>query len=240
VVCCTAVARVHKVLCAASHSGEGRHSAGSAPAPVICSCPVLRAPGLALLVLALPASLGYNQRLESEARTLGGRLGSTLAALAAYTEDRKDARPPAEVPDILSSAGGALDEGVPRFVGKSHGKASRGPRSPGAKSRSGVFIGANTVLRLAASGVVPEGRPVDASGGRPAGIQLSGVSALGVGVHDGDVLTEVAGRPVRTEGQVVGMVLALRARRESSISAAFYRGSERWSLVVEMPYPPGS
>ena len=81
---------------------------------------------------------------------------------------------------------------------------------------------------------------MNAAGARPAGIELSSVSALGVGVHDGDVLTEVAGQPVRNEGQVVGAVLALRARRAASISAVFYRGQERWSLVVEMPYPPGS
>jgi hypothetical protein len=108
------------------------------------------------------------------------------------------------------------------------------------KPGHGVLIGASTVLRLANRGAVPEGRPVDASHGRPAGIELSSVSALGVGVHDGDVLTEVAGQSVRSEGQVVGSVLALRARRASSISAVFYRGAERWSLVVEMPYPPGS
>lgn len=201
---------------------------------------MLRAPSLALLVLALPLSFGKNERLESEARALGEHLGSSIAVFAAYGTSRNEVRLPEDVPDILSSAGAPLHGSALQLSGKSSGKSAHGRRAHDARPGRGVFVGADTVLRLAMSGVIPEGRPVDAAGGRPAGIELFGVSALGVGVHDGDVLTEIAGRSVRTEGQVVGAVVALRARRVGSIAAAFYRGSERWSLIVEMPYPPGS
>jgi hypothetical protein len=204
---------------------------------------VLRPPALALLALVLPPTLcaGGWARLELEARAIGGRLGSAFAALSpAAAESGAPGADGMDVPDVVSSADGAFELGREPFAGQPKGKSARGHASRAVKSGHGVLIGASTVLRLANRGVVPEGRPVDAAGGRPAGIELSSVSALGVGVQDGDVLTEVAGRSVRSEGQVVGAVLALRARRASSISAVFYRGAERWSLVVEMPYPPGS
>ena len=57
---------------------------------------------------------------------------------------------------------------------------------------------------------------------------------------DGDVLTAVEGRPVRTEAQIAALVLAARARRDPNVSAVFWRGDVPWTLVVEMPYPHGS
>lgn len=85
--------------------------------------------------------------------------------------------------------------------------------------------------------MIPVGRSVPAGRGRPAGIEVTNVGALGIGVRDGDVLTEVAGVQVADAGEVVGMVLGARARRAPAISAVFYRGTEPWSLTVEMPYP---
>ena len=75
-----------------------------------------------------------------------------------------------------------------------------------------------------------------ADGPRPAGIELFGVGSLGIGMRDGDVLTVVAGRAVRTEAQIVGLVLAARARHDPGISAVFWRGKAPWALFVAMPY----
>ncbi len=78
---------------------------------------------------------------------------------------------------------------------------------------------------------------VKANTQRPAGLLLSGVSGLGVGLQDGDVLTEAAGQKVSSVAAVVGLVLAARARQASEISGRFYRGGVPFSLTVEQPYP---
>jgi hypothetical protein len=98
-----------------------------------------------------------------------------------------------------------------------------------------VFVSQHTIIRLANARAVPTGQPVAASASRPAGIALAGVGALGIGLRDGDVLTEVAGRPARAEGQVVAAVLVALTRHERQISAVFFRGAEKWLLVVELP-----
>jgi hypothetical protein len=214
---------------------------------VIRSPSVLRPPALAFLALVLPPTLSVGGRapLESKAHSIGVRLGNVFAALSVpKSEGSADA---SDLPDVVSSAGDISDSEVLAGDASLSAPSTGKPKSKSARSRAGavkpgrgVLVGASTVLRLANRGAVPEGHPVNAAGARPAGIELSSVSALGVGVQDGDVLTEVAGQSVRSEGQVVGAVLALRARRAKAISAVFYRGQERWSLVVEMPYPPGS
>jgi hypothetical protein len=80
------------------------------------------------------------------------------------------------------------------------GKARRG--APVSASHS-VSVSAATVLELAESGARPRGKPVGATAQRPAGLRLSGVSALGIGVEDGDVLTEAAGVPALDASGVI-------------------------------------
>ena len=111
------------------------------------------------------------------------------------------------------------------------------PPSNTARPKRGIRVPAATVLRLANSGVRPSGVPVPADGDRPAGLALHGVSALGVGLRDGDVLTQVAGAPASSPGVVIGAVLAARQRRAPAMSGLVYRGSEKIALYVEMPYP---
>jgi hypothetical protein len=102
---------------------------------------------------------------------------------------------------------------------------------------SGIRISAAQVLALAARRAMPQAVFVKATTQRPAGLQLSGVSALGVGMQDGDVLTEAAGQKASSVAAVVGVVLAARARQATEISGRFYRGSAPFSLTVEQPYP---
>ncbi len=101
----------------------------------------------------------------------------------------------------------------------------------------GVHVGSETVLRLADSGARPGGSFAPARGDRPAGMVVSGVGGLGVGVRDGDVLTHVAGSPVRTRAAVVSAVIAARGRRSPSIGGRFWRDGEWWHLSVDLPYP---
>ena len=100
----------------------------------------------------------------------------------------------------------------------------------------GIRVSAATVLRIANSGARPVGIPVPAEGARPAGLMLSGVSGLGVGMQDGDVLTHAGGRPALSEADVVGLVIAARGKEVPSIGGRFWRDGEPWNLVVEQPY----
>ena len=93
------------------------------------------------------------------------------------------------------------------------------------------------MLRLANRGVRPSGSAVAANADRPAGLVLQGVSGLGVGLRDGDVLTQVAGAPASSTGAVIGAVLAARQRRAPAMSGVVYRGADKIALYVEMPYP---
>ena len=100
----------------------------------------------------------------------------------------------------------------------------------------GLRVSAQTVLRLAQSGARPSGTPVPVSQGCAAGLRLSGVSGLGVGLRDGDVLTHAAGRPASSRAEVVGAVIGARGARQREVSGRFCRDGEAWNLVVEQPY----
>lgn len=116
------------------------------------------------------------------------------------------------------------------------------PASPRAAPRAkqipkkGVRVRAETVLRLANAGARPSGIPVPANGDRPAGIALSGVSGLGIGLVDGDILTHADGRPARAASDVIGVVIGARAQKAPEICGRFWRQGEPWNLIVEQPY----
>lgn len=101
----------------------------------------------------------------------------------------------------------------------------------------GIRISASQVLGLAARRAMPQAVPVKATAQHPAGLLLRGVSALGVGLQDGDVLTEAAGQKATSVATVVGIVLAARGRQVPEISGRFYRGWVPFALSVEQPYP---
>lgn len=113
---------------------------------------------------------------------------------------------------------------------KKQGKAAK-PNAPRV-----LFVGQDQVLKLASSGARPRGVAVPATSARPAGLKLSGVAALGIGLVDGDVLTRAVGQPALSSGAVIQAVLAARARRAPVLEGEFWRGAERWVLRVEQPY----
>jgi hypothetical protein len=117
-------------------------------------------------------------------------------------------------------------------------KAGKGQRAKANKGSKALFVSAQTVLRIASARVNLRGSPVRQEGARPPGLKLGGVSALGVGLSDGDVLTRALGQPALSRDAVVRAVLLARARRDKVLEGEFYRGSERWVLRVEQPYLP--
>lgn len=118
--------------------------------------------------------------------------------------------------------------------------ARRPPRAkrakPEAAPQRGVRVSAATVLRLARSGARPEGSLVPPSDGCPAGLRLSGVGALGIGLRDGDVLTHADGRPATSRGGVIGSVIAARGAHQREIGGRFCRAGQSYNLIVDQPY----
>ncbi|HEX4335410.1 MAG TPA: hypothetical protein VH062_05820 [Polyangiaceae bacterium] len=208
---------------------------------------------LLTIPIAIPLSAALSPgRLESEAGALGRQLGAAVTSVYAACAPR----PPAPVAAADDHEDASLPEATSEmFAAPATGRHKHGAH-PGknvtrdSSVAGGIFVGKDTVLRLARSGVVPSGQPVTESATHPAGIALSGVGALGIGLTDGDILVEVEGVPVRSEAQVVGLVIGARSRRVEQMSAIVWRASahahphehadahsgERWSLVVAMPY----
>jgi hypothetical protein len=186
--------------------------------------------------LALPVSAVFSpSQMEAEAGAFGARLGAIVREIHSAVVPLPP--PPVPVAPLeLAPEEGAAEAAPAAGHGKQHKRGAKaGKSSPFA---GGIFIGKDTVLRLARAGTVPGATPVAATKTRPGGLALSGVGALGLGLSDGDILTEVDGQPVRSEGQVVGLVVGARSRHAEQVSAVVFRtgAGERWSLVVAMPY----
>jgi hypothetical protein len=209
---------VSSVLVSPSRLGSSRFSS-----------PLAIALGLLLPVLAVPAlGRAYADRLA------GGIALDLLATFApvgdAYATISGDQ--PRDEEAILSETP-TLQAAVHREQSE-HRAAAHVYRAPAVH---GIRISAAQVLALAERRAMPQAVPVKANAYHPAGLLLRGVSALGVGVQDGDVLTEAAGQKATTVPTVIGIVLAARARQSPEISGRFYRAGVPFLVTVEQPYP---
>lgn len=183
-------------------------------------------------LLALFASWA-EARLSPPVTQAGVLLGEALSPVV-----------PAPVPD--SRVDWSMLDEKPSEAGepRSPGQAPR--RSAAAQNKSkedakdapvgALFVSAERALRLSREASIPASRYVPAQGERPAGLQVAGVSGLGIGVRDGDVLTKVAGAEVRSSAAVISLVLKLRAQKAKAISGEMWRGQQRFQIVFEMPY----
>jgi len=144
--------------------------------------------------------------------------------------------PPIEVVPLEEELSPILAEvAFPEEASASALEGKKAKRAQRAKARV-IHVDARTVLRLAERGRAPTGQPVPKAGARPAGIRLSGVAALGIGLAEGDVLVEVEGRSMAAPGEVIAAVIGARTRRQATMSGKLYRGREMILLTVEMPY----
>ena len=188
------------------------------------------------LVLALPMLT---------ARALCGAyadgLGDQIAVgLACALGPLSSALSPATSDDIRSDFE-LVDEPATARASGAPAKARHGAKhgsEPGVAHA--IRISSAQVLSLASRRAMPGATPVHASAEHPAGLALHGVSALGVGLSDGDVLTEAAGQRASSVALVVGVVLAARARHSPVISGRFFRAGTPYVVTVEQPYPPGT
>jgi len=202
---------------------------------------------LSALVLFGAVPIGVLALSYRTADVLGEAVGRAAALAGALLRTRalRDAPPPApnpppappEAPEASPALEAPKDESAKEKRGAARAakrqRRKEPERPPGERV---VYLSERTVLALAERGVVPTATPVAAHGARPAGLRLSGVSALGVGMRDGDVITSVLGAPVTSVESAVERVIAARARQVRVISAEFWRGTERFRLAVEQPY----
>jgi hypothetical protein len=71
--------------------------------------------------------------------------------------------------------------------------------------------------------------------GRPSGVSLYGVGALGVGLADGDVVTAIDGRSTPTADDATSAGLTAWSSGKRSACATIVRGDETIAVTVEIP-----
>lgn len=196
---------------------------------------------LTCVLLVVAAPLGVTVASNAVADALGRNLGMNLARALAELPSRMPEPSAGTSPPVISPALPAVEELPERPVvdARTSPRAAKSRRSKASPtSPLGVRVRSEQVFELAERRALPGARPVPAEGGRPAGLELHGVSGLGVGMRDGDVLTSVAGAEVTSLAAVTELVLRERARRAPEISAQFWRDGAPGLLVVEQPYLP--
>ena len=190
--------------------------------------------GALLLTSALPV-FAFERASSAFADAVGDRIAAWLIAVVPTPPPLQEQALPGEPDETEPPFGDA-----PGVHGAAvDAKRLRQPARVRAAPSQGIRISSAQVLALAARRAMPSAVFVKANAQRPAGLLLSGVSALGVGLQDGDVLTEAAGQKASSVAAVVGLVLAARARQAAEISGRFYRAGVAFSLTVEQPYPKG-
>ena len=189
--------------------------------------PKLFAPwALALPFIVAPA-FGH-ALVESSARSIAETLLVITRPLAAAPEAPVEA-----APELDADAEAVVDEpgDVP---GLAAGKGALKLRP--ASQPASIFVSQATVLRLAQSAARPHGSFVSATPGHPAGLRLTGVAALGIGVQDGDILVEALGITPRSPGQIIGAIIEARAQHQRFLGGKLWRRGKTFSITVEQPY----
>jgi len=150
-----------------------------------------------------------------------------LAAVASAGPDADAFTPDAPTDEAPLAVGEAATQSP------AHGSAKTRPKSAAAGA---VFVSKATVLELAKSPARPRGSFVSQTPEHPAGLRLWGVSALGIGVQDGDVLIEALGATPRSPGQVIAAIIEARAKQPRFLSGTLFRHGQRVPITVEQPY----
>ena len=201
---------------------------------------------LMALAVAAPFALaawGSARLARASGDAIGGAIASAASELPTPGHGLLDPPRPHETIFDPADAASVVFEDLPELDGDSASASApakagkKKPPSTKTPPTRGIRVSAAAVLRLANRGVRPGGSPVAATDDRPAGLALQGVSGLGIGLRDGDVLTQCAGAPASSTGAVIGAVLAARQRRAPAMSGVVYRGADKIALYVEMPYP---
>lgn len=194
----------------------------------------------AVLALAAPfvvVPLALRRAASAAASALGA--SASRAARELVRERPPDPDEPLAIGEVapVSFVYATADVAEPAAAGVA--KKTKKPKHA-TPARKGILVRAATVARAVRMGGRPSGTPVPASGARPAGLELAGVSRYGSGLRDGDVLTQVGGTPATSEGAVVGAVAGALRSGARVITAVVWRGPQRLDVAVEIPRLKGS
>lgn len=163
--------------------------------------------------------------------SLVGPLAADVAALLLRVTAPLAEKPaPSPEPEVVLDAPVALSFEATTKPARKGGKVS-------AKAKpSALFVGEATVLKLAQSSARPRGTFVSATEQHPAGLRLSGVAALGIGLQEGDILIEALGVTPRGPEQVIGAIIEARAKQARFLSGTVWRAGQTFRITVEQPY----
>jgi hypothetical protein len=106
------------------------------------------------------------------------------------------------------------------------------PAVPGAT----VHVPATAIERaLFDNGAHIHARWSGAEDGAPPGVRLTGVSALGVGLRDGDIVTSIEGVPAPDAETATDEALEVIARGSAVLHATVQRGDQVLALTADLP-----
>jgi len=220
------------------------------PIPRLCATHRRTLTALLVALSFVPVAIALRSQIERRASSVAlhglRRVGAWVA------------RPPQAPPDaeeflpLLPQLGGVSQPGTDRAAAAQSG-SQPGPKKnqrlgPAHKWAAPPILPepvsrraqAAQVLSWVQARLMPGGRTREAGFGLPAGIELSGVAGLGIGLLDGDRLVAVDGAPVSERAQVVSLVLAARGRHAPQLVATLGRrtasGPRTFSVTVEQPY----
>jgi len=163
----------------------------------------------------------------------GSRVAGTLSRLVAPLQTPEVVPAEPDVTAVLEPVEAELSFDV---ATKPKGRGTS--RAPAKTKPTALFVSQATVLKLARTSARPRGAFVPQTSEHPAGLRLSGVAALGIGLEDGDILTEALGITPRTPGEIIGAIIEARAQHARVLSGTLWRRGDSFRIAVEQPYLP--
>jgi S1-C subfamily serine protease len=140
-----------------------------------------------------------------------------------------------DVPDAGDDSG-APDGGAP-LVARPVARAPSAAAVP--KAPTSVHVPAALVQKaIDDGGRSIRARTVRGPDRRPAGVRLTGVSGLGIGLRDGDVIVAVDGKPALDEDACTSAALSAVARGDSTLRATIERDGVPFDCAVDLPLAP--
>ena len=179
-------------------------------------------------------------------RVLVARVGdaavrSLIAAVSLWSAATRSTGegPPSTVSVVEGDAPRVVDDATPRA--SERGRKGAGGPGKGRPSNAHLFIPTGRLMGLTADelravrwAAIHDGR------GATAGVRLSGVGGLGLGLAEGDVVTSIDGRPTRTEDDATAAGMAAWTSGESAVHATLLRKEQVVAVTVELPPRPTS
>jgi hypothetical protein len=201
--------------------------------PGLAPLPRRLAPLVAVLGLA-PFAL-----VTGGSRALVPRIGDAVARAAVEwvpTPCPVDRAPvPSAQPPALQTSTAPAPVASERAVSRRPLGAPSSPRKR-VSSAARLVIGVDRVSALTANQLraVHWANVADAQG-RAAGVRLSGVGGLGVGLADGDVVTSINGRPTRTDEEAISAGTSAWSSGVRWVEATIARGGAPLLVTLHLP-----